>query len=79
MNLLHRQQWTVRYLEGLSLALATSLYERPAHSHQHDAYAVSRWLQETDRAGALAQFFQPQPELAERKTAEIEGWILGVG
>jgi hypothetical protein len=46
---------------------------------QHDAYAVCRWLQETDRAGALAQFFQPQLELAERDAAEIEGWILGVG
>ena len=48
-------------------------------SDQHDAYAVCRWLQETDRAAALAQFFQPQLGPAERNKAEIEGWILGVG
>lgn len=45
---------------------------------QQDAYGTCRWLQETDRAGDLMQFFNPLLVPSERPIAEIEGWILGV-
>jgi len=45
---------------------------------QQDAYTVSRWFQETDLAGDLAQFFQPSLTEDEQAIADIEGWILGV-
>ncbi len=46
--------------------------------HQQDACTISRWLQETDLAGKLAQFFQPPLTEDERAIADLEGWILGV-
>jgi hypothetical protein len=45
---------------------------------QQDAYTVSRWLQETDLTGKLAQFFHPSLTADERAVADLEGWILGV-
>jgi hypothetical protein len=45
---------------------------------QHDAYAVSAWLQQTDRAGDLNKFLNPPLRPNERAVADIEGWILGV-
>ncbi|MBF0434577.1 MAG: hypothetical protein HQL77_04285 [Magnetococcales bacterium] len=45
---------------------------------QQDAYAIARWLEETVRRGALERYLQPPLTLPERKTAELEGWILGV-
>lgn len=45
---------------------------------QHDGYSISRWLQETDLAEKLPQFFQPQLAATDRAIAEVEGWILGV-
>ena len=45
---------------------------------QQYAYTVSRWLQEADLAGNLAQFFQPSLTESERAIADLEGWILGV-
>ena len=45
---------------------------------QQDAYTTSRWLQETDLAGELAQCFQPSLTENERAIADLEGWILGV-
>jgi hypothetical protein len=46
--------------------------------HQQDAFAIAKWLQRADCAGNLQRFFSPEIEPHERKTAEIEGWILGV-
>lgn len=46
---------------------------------QHDAYAVAAWLRQTDLDGRLPAFLAPSLTAAERATAEIEGWILGVG
>lgn len=46
---------------------------------QHDAYAVCRWLQDTDRAGCLPRAFNPSLSPLHHDAAEIEGWILGVG
>lgn len=48
------------------------------NSHQHDAYAVARWMQETDAAGRLPEFFDPSLNAAEHSIAGVEGWILGV-
>lgn len=45
---------------------------------QQDAYTTGCWLQETDLAGNLAQFFHPSLTTDERAVAESEGWILGV-
>lgn len=53
----------------------------PSHQRtpdQHDAFTVCQWLQESDRDGKLAQYFEPQLAPTERDVAEIEGWILGV-
>ncbi len=47
-------------------------------SHQQDAFAIAKWLQRSDRDGSLDNFLCPKIEPHERKTAEIEGWILGV-
>ncbi len=47
--------------------------------HQHDAYSVARWMQEADRSDDLRRHWQPVLTSIERHTAEIEGWILGVG
>jgi hypothetical protein len=45
---------------------------------QQDAFAVCRWLQETDLANDLNRFFDPQLTPGELSIANIEGWILGV-
>jgi hypothetical protein len=47
-------------------------------SDQHDAFAIAEWLRREDARGTLASTFCPELEPADRKTAEIEGWILGV-
>lgn len=46
--------------------------------HQHDAYSIAAWLQQADRNASLSRFFDPHLEQGERKTADIEGWILGI-
>lgn len=45
---------------------------------QHDALAIARWLTETDRAGCLGRYFDPPLTEDERRTADLEGWILGI-
>jgi len=47
-------------------------------SDQHDAYSIVAWLSHADRDGRLARILKPSLTPAERGTAEIEGWILGV-
>jgi hypothetical protein len=46
--------------------------------HQHDAYSIAAWMRQVDIDGSLLRFTNPQLQEDERKTAEIEGWILGV-
>jgi hypothetical protein len=46
---------------------------------QQDAFATAEWLRRADANGSLAQFLMPELQPHERETAEIEGWILGVG
>ena len=45
---------------------------------QQDAYATAEWLRRADSDGSLERFLRPELEPHERKTAQIEGWILGV-
>jgi hypothetical protein len=45
---------------------------------QHDAFSTAEWLRRADANGTLSGLFSPQLEPAERKVAEVEGWILGV-
>jgi hypothetical protein len=47
-------------------------------SHGQDAYSIAAWMRQVDGDGSLAGFMQPHLQEDERKTAEIEGWILGV-
>jgi hypothetical protein len=48
------------------------------NGHQHDAYSIAARLRNADMDGTLSRFFHFDLEERERKTAEIEGWILGV-
>ena len=43
-----------------------------------DAYALCRWLWETDGWDKLDRYLDPPLTSEERGTAELEGWILGV-
>lgn len=45
---------------------------------QHAAYSVTAWLRRGDLKEGLPRFFHPPLDPQERKTAEVEGWILGV-
>ena len=47
-------------------------------AHQHDAYSVARWMQQSDAGGGLAAHFRPQLHPNELGTAQLEGWILGL-
>ena len=47
-------------------------------AHQHDAYAVARWLFEADQRGLLSRYAQPTLTDEELRIADLEGWILGV-
>lgn len=46
---------------------------------QHDAWSVAEWLRRADRDGGLAEFLNPGLTNPDRATAEVEGWILGLG
>jgi len=48
------------------------------NGHQQDAYAVVRWMRETDARGGLSAFFSPALPPAERRQCRVEGWILGI-
>ncbi len=49
------------------------------NSHEHDAYAVAKWLSETARTGKLQMYLEPPLSTEQKRIAEErEGWILGV-
>lgn len=61
-----------------------SLWKRYFHPRdrtpdQHDAFCVSAWLRQKDSEGELSLFLIPKLSPQDRKVAEIEGWILGIG
>ena len=45
---------------------------------QHDAWVIASWLRQADESGQLLQALAPPEDPAERRLAEVEGWILGV-
>ena len=45
---------------------------------QHDAWVVAEWLRAADSDGRLQQALQGPEDPADRRAAEVEGWILGV-
>jgi hypothetical protein len=46
-------------------------------SDQYDAFSIAAWSR-ADHNDSLAAFLKPNLTPAERATAEVEGWILGV-
>jgi hypothetical protein len=46
---------------------------------QHDAYSIAAWMREADGHDLLNRHFNPALSADQRKVANIEGWILGVG
>ncbi|MFO0426457.1 MAG: hypothetical protein ACK526_07825 [Planctomyces sp.] len=48
------------------------------NSHQHDAWSVARWMQQSDAADSLSVHFHPQLSPSELTLAGLEGWILGL-
>lgn len=60
-------------------SIFSSRYPRESRTaDQQDAYAVSRWLYESDMRGILPRYCDPPLAIDERLLAEREGWILGV-
>lgn len=45
---------------------------------QQDAYAIARWLYESDQHGFLESFFAPRLTDDQLRQARLEGWILGL-
>jgi len=45
---------------------------------QQDAFATAEWMRRADADGSLEKFFCPELQPEDRKSGEIEGWILGV-
>jgi len=54
-------------------------YQREGLDRQEqEAFAICAWLQDRDRLDLLRPYFTPPLADAERKRAQLEGWILGV-
>jgi hypothetical protein len=47
------------------------------NAHQQDAYSIARWMEQSDAAG-MSAYFEPNLCPADRRVAELEGWILGL-
>lgn len=45
---------------------------------QQDAYAVARWLTESEERGIMERYFNPSLTDEKRRIADLEGWILGI-
>ena len=45
---------------------------------QHDAYSISRWLYDMHQSAQLNELLQAPIDQEVRRTADVEGWILGV-
>jgi hypothetical protein len=75
--------WDVPAGSSLVAEVYPSLFRRRyelecGKAHEHDAYAVTRWLKETCERGILGRYLAPPLTEEERKVVELEGWILGV-
>lgn len=55
-------------------------YEREGRTpDERDAYATARWLSESAARGALDRYFSASLTIEERRVADLERWILGIG
>lgn len=45
---------------------------------EHEAFAITAWLQDRDRLDLLRPYFTPPLSDTEQDRARLEGWILGV-
>ena len=45
---------------------------------QHDAFVIAEWTHQQDERGLLEWSFTPALSEAEKRSAQIEGWILGI-
>ena len=75
--------WTPSPGKSVVAEVYPSMFNKllPLQGHtrdQHDAFMITEFLRWADVSGRLAQFFAPQLSPEDRRTAEIEGWILGV-
>jgi hypothetical protein len=60
-------------------AIFKKRYARESRSdHEHDAYAVARWLSDMDQGCVLDRYFDPPLNDEEQAAADLEGWILGI-
>jgi len=53
-------------------------FNSPYEKDEHDAFCIAKWLQTMDARGFLEQYFNPPLSVTEKRTAKLEGWILGV-
>ena len=75
--------WRVRAGKSVVAEVYPSIfrnrYPSEGHTgHQRDACAIARWLKQTDERGFLERYFDPPLTDEERRTADVEGWILGI-
>ena len=75
--------WSVPPDSSVVAEVCPSIWSRTLPStgrtpDQQDAFATAEWLQRADTNDNLNRFLCPELQPGERKTAEIEGWILGV-
>lgn len=76
-----RVEFAAQLLGGrgsLSFAVEPDFPQRGTNARPARRYATAEWLRRADCAGSLQEFLRPELEPHECKTAEIEGWILGV-
>jgi len=75
--------WEIPAARSVIVEIYPSLWSRgfareDRTADQHDAYSVAARMRQANLDGSLAEFFEPSLTLAERRRAQIEGWILGV-
>ncbi len=75
--------WRVPEGSSVIVEVYPALWSRefPAEArdaHGQDAYAAAEWMRRADADGSLDRYFSPPLSTAERATASVEGWILGV-
>jgi len=59
-------------------AILKRRFNSPYEKHEHDAFCIAKWLQTMDTSGFLQRYFGPPLSDTEKRTAKLEGWILGV-
>jgi hypothetical protein len=75
--------WDISQDKSAIVEVYPSLWSRSISNEgrtpdQHDAYSVTAWFRQTDLDGRIPLYLNPILTPAERSTATVEGWILGV-